>query len=104
MSTQYENGPLTQWNSVNSGVIPYDVFGVAINWHINRAPLTTRLDRLSTGAASFKLTNDDYRPRQLTMATGGLTDGSGTTLTLTAATMALDVGDVLQVENEYLLV
>jgi hypothetical protein len=36
----YEGGPLTQFNAFNAGVVPIDVFGVAINWFVNRDPLT----------------------------------------------------------------
>jgi hypothetical protein len=36
----YDQGITTPYNSVNAGVIPTDVFGVAINWFVNRTPLT----------------------------------------------------------------
>ena len=95
-------GPMTQWNPFNVGLIPNDVFGVAINWYINRCPLTTRLPKGPVGSPHFLITNDDYRPRQLTL-TGAFASGADTTLTVADATV-LDEGDVLLVESEYVLV
>ena len=46
----YRGGPLTQFTAFNAGVIPNDVFGVAINWFVNRTPLIPRLPKLPTGA------------------------------------------------------
>ena len=37
----YENGPLSQFSAFNAGVLPNDVFGVAINWFVNRNPLVS---------------------------------------------------------------
>ena len=93
--------PNTQWNSVNAGVIPEDVFGVAINWFINRTPLVSRLPKPSVGSASFKITNDNYRPRSVPLGTS-YTSG-GASLVFTDAT-SFTVGDVLQADSELLLV
>ena len=93
--------PNTQWNSVNAGVIPEDVFGVAINWFINRTPLVSRLPKPSVGSASFKITNDNYRPRSVPLGTS-YTSGGGS-LVFTDAT-SFTVGDVLQADSELLLV
>jgi hypothetical protein len=98
----YENGPLTQWNSVNAGAIPYDAFGVAINWYINRTPLTARLPKLPTGSASFNVMSDDYRPRS-TALTAAFSDTTGTVLTV-ADSSIYDVGDVVEVQSEKMLI
>ena len=67
----YEGGPLTQFTAFNAGVIPNDVFGVAINWFVNRTPLVSRLPKLPTGSPQFLVTNDNYRPRSNPMNNGG---------------------------------
>lgn len=94
--------PTTPWQSVNAGVIPVDVYGVAINQFINRTPLTARLPKLPCGSDTFKTVNDNYRPRSL-KTTAAYTTGTSTALTFADAT-SLQVGDVLNVENEYFLV
>ena len=73
----YDSGPLTQWEAFNAGVIPNYVFGVAINWFVNRTPLTSRLPKLPVGSAQFLVTNDNYRPRSqvLSSANGDTTHG-----------------------------
>ncbi len=97
----YEGGPITQFSAFNAGVIPNDVFGVAINWFVNRTPLLSRLPKLPTGSPQFLVTNDNYRPRsQALTASYGTT---GTTLTVADAT-EYDIGDVLQIDNEFFLV
>ena len=48
----YEGGPLTQFTAFNAGVIPNDVFGVAINWFVNRTPLVSRLPKLPSRLAA----------------------------------------------------
>jgi hypothetical protein len=93
--------PTTPYNSVNAGVIPPDVFGIAINWFVNRTPLTARLPKAPVGSLSFKITNDAYRPRSTTTGASALI--SDTTITVADATM-FDVGDVLQIGSEFLLV
>lgn len=97
----YEGGPLTQFTAFSAGVIPNDVFGVAINWFVNRTPLVSRLPKLSTGSPQFLVTNDNYRPRSNPLG-ASYTAGS-TTLTVTDATI-FDIGDVVQVDSEYMLV
>lgn len=98
----YENGPLTQFSAFNAGVIPNDVFGVAINWFVNRTPLTTRLPKLPVGSPQFLITNDDYRPRSIA-TTAAFADSTGTTLTV-GDSSSFDVGDVVKVDSEYMLV
>lgn len=94
--------PITQFNAFNAGVIPNDVFGVAINWYINRNPLTSRLPHLPTGSPQFIITNDDYRPRPIT-TTAAFGDTSGTVLTI-GDSSSLQAGDVVEVDNEVMLV
>ncbi len=94
--------PTTQYTSSNAGVIPNDVFGVALDWFINRTPLLSRLPKLPTGSPNFLLTNDNYRPRSRAL-TGSYTTGSSTVLTFDDASW-LTVGDVVEVESEQFLV
>ena len=99
----YEGGPLTQFTAWNAGVIPNDVFGVAINWFVNRTPLISRLPKLPTGAPQFLVTNDNYRPRSNPMNNGGQLTAAATSLVVSDASI-FDLGDVIQIEQEYCLV
>ena len=99
----YEAGPLTQFTAFNAGVIPNDVFGVAINWFVNRTPLISRLPKLPTGAPQFLVTNDNYRPRSNPMNNGGQLAAAATSLVVADASI-FDLGDVIQIEQEYCLV
>jgi hypothetical protein len=98
----YETGPLTQYTAFNAGVIPDDVFGVAINWFINRTPLTSRLAKLPVGSPEFKITNDDYRPR-FVATTAAFGDTSGTTLTV-ADSSIYTAGDMIEIGSEQMLI
>jgi len=99
----YEGGPLTQFSAFNAGVIPNDVFGVAINWFVNRTPLIARLPKLPTGSPQFLITNDNYRPRSNPMNNGGPLSAAASSVTVDDASI-FDVGDVIQIEQEYCLV
>jgi hypothetical protein len=99
----YEGGPLTQFTAFNAGVIPNDVFGVAINWFVNRTPLTSRLPKLPTGSPQFLVTNDNYRPRSNPMNNGGALSSSATSVVVSDGTI-FDIGDVIQIEQEFMLV
>src|SRR3974390_920597 len=99
----YEGGPLTQFTAFSGGVIPNDVFGVAINWFVNRTPLVSRLPKLPTGSPQFLVTNDNYRPRSNPMNNGGALGAGATSVTVADATI-FDVGDVIQIDSEYMLV
>lgn len=98
----YDRDIVTPYDSVNSGVIPLDVFGVAINWFVNRTPLTSRIPKLPVGSASFLITNDNYRPRS-DVLTAANADTSTATITV-ADTSRYTPGDVLEVESEEVLV
>ncbi|MDB5349487.1 MAG: hypothetical protein JWN86_734 [Planctomycetota bacterium] len=98
----YDQGVTTPNNSVAGGVIQPDVFGVAINWYVNRTPLLSRLPKLPTGGDSFLLTNDNWRPRSV-VTTAAMTDTTGTVVTV-ADSSSFDVGDVLLIGTEVLLV
>lgn len=102
MTQAYENGPLTQHSAFNAGVIPNDVFGIAINWFVNRTPLLSRLPKLPTGSPQFLVTNDNYRPR-VALTAASFADTSGTTLTVADASI-YDVGDVIEIESENMLI
>jgi hypothetical protein len=99
----YEGGPLTQFTAFNAGVIPQDVFGVAINWFVNRTPLISRLPKLPTGSPQFLVTNDNYRPRSNPMNNGGQLASAATSVIVSDASI-FDTGDVIQIEQEYCLV
>lgn len=111
MTTAYEQGPLTQYSAYAAGIIPPDVLGIAINWFVNRTPLISRLPKVPVGSPNFLITRDNYRPRSVAIAT--IADNSNTTITITPTTSGawtvsdssiFDVGDVVQVESEYMLV
>jgi hypothetical protein len=97
----YQGGPVDQYTSFAAGVIPNDVFGVAINWFVNRTPLVSRLAKLPVGSNQFLITNDNYRPRSTALT--GAYSLAGTTLVVADATI-YDIGDVLQCQSEYFLV
>jgi len=99
---EYTPMPRTQYGAMNAGVLPNDVFGVAINWFVNRTPLTARLPKVPVGSPQFTVVGDGYRPR--VAATGAsIADNSTTSVTPDDASQ-YEVGDVLQVESELLLV
>lgn len=103
MPSEYSQGmPVGQYDAFNAGVIPADVFGVAINWFVNRTPLTSRLPKQPVGSPEFKITVDAWRSRDYTF-TAAIADGVATSVTPSDAT-ALIEGDVLQCEDEYMLV
>lgn len=99
----YEGGPLTQFTAFNAGVIPNDVFGVAINWFVNRTPLVSRLPKLPVGSPQFLITNDNYRPRSNPLNNGGALNNTATSVVVNDASI-FDIGDVIQIEQEFLLV
>src|SRR3954462_14027329 len=99
----YEGGPLTQYSAYNAGVIPADVFGVAINWFVNRTPLTARLPKQPVGSPTFLVTNDNFRPRSNPMNNGWSLASTTLTVTVTDGSI-FDLGDVVQMDSEYALV
>ena len=101
MAAAYQGGPLDQYTAFNAGVIPNDVFGVAINWFVNRTPLVTRLPKMPVGSNQFLITNDNYRPRSTTLSSAFTSNG--TTLVVPDASI-FDVGDVLKIGSELFLV
>lgn len=94
--------PLTPYDAMTAGVIPSDVYGIAINWFVNRAPLFSRLNKLPVGSQDFLITNDKFRPRSANL-NAAFSDTSNTAATFADATI-FDVGDVIQVDNELMLV
>jgi hypothetical protein len=95
------NYPVVPYDSMSAGVIVPDIFGVAINWFVNRTPLLSRLPKLPVGSLDFYFTNDNYRPRSQLLSASYST--GGTTLTFADAS-EFDVGDVIKVDSEYFLV
>lgn len=94
--------PATPYQSVNAGVIPSEVYGIAINWFVNRHVLATRLPHLPCGSMSFKITNDNFRPFTFLLGESGF-DDTETDLTV-ADTSFFMPGDVIEIENEMCLV
>lgn len=84
-------------------VIPSDVFGVAVNYFVNRTPVLSRFPKAPVGSQNFKITNDQFRPRTVAMNNGGATTTSSTTITM-ADGSSFDAGDVIQIEAELMLV
>lgn len=93
--------PLTQYSAFSGGLIPRDVFGVAINLYINRTPLLARLPKLPVGSPEFVVVGDGFRPRLTQLSV--TTDNSQTTITPIDATM-FENGDVIKIETEIMLV
>ena len=102
MTALYEGGPVTQYTAYNANIIPNDVFGIAINWFVNRTPLLTRVPKLPTGAPQFIITNDNYRPRSSKLGTSSW-DNNNTSVAVLDGSM-YDVGDIIQVDSEYCLI
>ncbi len=98
----YDRDVTTPFSSLNSGAIPLDVFGVAINWFVNRTPLISRLPKLPVGSPNFLITNDNYRPRSA-LLTAANADTSTATVTV-ADTSQFVPGDVLEIDTEQVLV
>jgi len=99
----YQSGPLDQYTALNAGVIPNDVFGVAINWFVNRTPLISRLPKQPVGSPQFLITNDNYRPRSNVISNSGTVASNATTIVMSDSSM-FDIGDTLLVDSEYMLV
>jgi Family of unknown function (DUF5309) len=97
-ATQY---PLQPYDAMQASVIVNDVFGVAINWFVNRTPLISRTAKLPVGSPTFLFTNDNYRPRSALLSSGFT--ANGTSLVFADATL-FDVGDVLKCGSEAFLV
>jgi hypothetical protein len=102
MAAQYETGPVTQWTAWNANVIPFDAFGVAINYFLNRTPMWTRLPKGPVGSPTFYITNDNYRPRTQRMSTTVLNTADTTVVMIDGSTY--DLGDVIRIDSEDCLV
>jgi hypothetical protein len=61
------------------------------------------LPKLPTGSPQFLVTNDNYRPRSNPMNNGGSLASAATSVVVTDASI-FDIGDVIQIEQEYCLV
>lgn len=97
----YTQGISSQYTAMNAGVLPDAVHGVAINWFVNRCPLATRLPQVPLDSPQFSLTNDDFRPRS--HAVDADINNSVTSVVVADAS-SIEPGDVLQIEDEYVLV
>lgn len=97
----FDRDVTTPFDSMNSGAIPLDVFGVAINWFANRTPLISRLPKLPVGSPTFVIINDNYRPR--TAVVTAALDNASTSVNVADGSM-FDLGDVIELEGEQMLV
>jgi hypothetical protein len=95
--------PTTPYASTNVGVIQPEVYGIAINWFVNRTPLFSRLPKLPVGSMSFLCTNDNYRPRSVLMNNSGTINSSATSLVVDDGS-GIVAGDVIEIESEQMLV
>ncbi|CAB4130706.1 Family of unknown function (DUF5309) [uncultured Caudovirales phage] len=95
--------PTNFYESWNAGVIPPDVFGIAINWFVNRTPLFSRVPKLPVGSVEFRITNDNYRPSSTVLANGSTVTNSATSFVVADASTFLK-GDLIQIENEVIRV
>lgn len=93
--------PTTPYQSVNAGVIPTDVAGIAINWFQNRTPLLSRLPRFPVGSPTFKITSDNFRPRSAAFTAD--INSSATSLSV-ADSSYYQIGDVLEIGSEQMQV
>lgn len=87
--------------SQNANAILPDIMWMAINYFPNRAPLLANLAKKPSGNLSFYMNNDTFRPRTTTLA--GAYTSTGTTLTVADST-GIDVGDVLEIDSERMVV
>lgn len=97
----YDNTTQNQWNAFNAGVIPNDIHAAAINYGINRTPLSTRLAGVPVGSTHITIVNKNFRPNNVVLTA----DATNVATTITVADSSLfDTDDVIQIEDEYLLV
>jgi len=87
--------------TTNANGIPFDVMWMAINYYPDRCPLMYRLMKKPLGAMSFYMNSDTYRPRATTLTAAYTSAGTSVTV---ADTTGFDVGDVLNIDSERLLV
>jgi hypothetical protein len=99
MPNLYDQGIITPYDSL--GVIPVEVYSAAINFFVNRTPLYSRFPHLPVGSLSFKINNTKYRPSTVTLG-GAVLVGDGT-ITMADASYLM-VGDVIEIENEFVQV
>jgi hypothetical protein len=99
----FYQGTQTPYQSVNAGVIPATVYGIGINFFVNRTPLYSRLPRLPLGALSFKVTKDNFRPRSVLLNNGGNVLAGDTTITVADGSSFLP-GDVGELDSETVLI
>jgi len=97
------SNPVSTFHSIDSGVLPSSVYGIAINWFANRTPLTSRLRKEEVGSPSFLFTNDSFRPRSSKLNNGGDVTNVATSFVVEDASL-FDVDDVIKIEDEYMLV
>jgi hypothetical protein len=86
----------------NAGAIPADIFRLGIEYFPNRCPLLYHLSKMPLNALTFYMNSDAFRPRTATLNAAHDSSNS-TTLTLVDAT-GIDVGDVVEIDSERLLV
>lgn len=86
-----------------TGAIITPIYGVAINYFLNRTPLAARLPIKPQAAPSFTLAGHGYRPSTSAVADGGGLNNAVTTVTV-ADSAPFQIGDVIQVGSEYMLI
>ena len=99
----YEQGPLTQYGALNAGVVPLDVYGIAINWFVNRTPLFSRFPKAPLGSPHFNITVEGYRPRMVTLKTA-IAATNTTSIDANENITHIEPGDVIEADGEAMLV
>lgn len=82
--------------------IATDVSQVAINFFVNRTPVYSRFAHVPSGALTFTIVGNNFRPNSTTVNENPFAQGDGT-LTVADGSIFL-AGDVIEIENEQLLV
>lgn len=101
MPDLYSQGIQNPYSQLGAIVVPIE--GVAVNFMVNRNPLFARLMKPPKGAQSFKVASNAYRPNSTTMNNGGTLNNSGTSITVTDASIFLQ-GDVIEIDTESMLI
>lgn len=79
-----------------------DVSQAAINFFVNRTPIYSRFAHVPSGALSFTIVGNNFRPNSTTVNENPFAQADGT-LTVADGSIFL-AGDVIEIENEQLLI
>lgn len=100
MADTFLRGSVTAYGIQTPEVIN-DISAFLVTMFVPETPLMSMLERQPVDTVTFEWLNSQTRPRSNTVGSGGMADGSTTTLPVADPSMYL-VGDILQIESEYL--